>query len=191
MSARRKQSAVLRLLRGEDLELVSRELGVTAAELSAWRDAFLAAGEASLKTRPADGRDRRDRPAQGQGRRSDHGQRVARGEDRAPGGRPPFGTAEVEAMSRVVSPSADRSYGVQRVTRVWGTSRATLYRHRRCDEPGIGRRPGPLGPCRTRRWSKRSASCWPPARSTVRATGKSGHGCASPASARPSGASCA
>ena len=29
MSARRKQSAVLRLLRGEDLELVSRELGVS------------------------------------------------------------------------------------------------------------------------------------------------------------------
>ena len=57
LSAKRKQSAVLRLLRGEDLELVSRDLGVTAAELSAWRDAFLAAGEASLKTRPADGRD--------------------------------------------------------------------------------------------------------------------------------------
>ena len=57
MSAKRKQSAVLRLLRGEDLELVSRELSVTAAELSAWRDAFLAAGEASLKTRPADSRD--------------------------------------------------------------------------------------------------------------------------------------
>jgi len=57
MSARRKQGAVLRLLRGEDLELLSRALGVTAAELSAWRDAFLAAGEAVLKTRPADGRD--------------------------------------------------------------------------------------------------------------------------------------
>jgi transposase-like protein len=57
MSAQRKQSAVLRLLRGEALELVSRELGVTAAELSGWRDAFLAAGETSLKTRPADGRD--------------------------------------------------------------------------------------------------------------------------------------
>jgi hypothetical protein len=57
MSAKRKQSAVLRLLRGEDLELVSRDLGVTAAELSAWRDAFLAAGEASLKTRPTDGCD--------------------------------------------------------------------------------------------------------------------------------------
>jgi transposase-like protein len=57
MSAKRKQSAVLRLLRGEDLELLSRELSVPAAELSTWRDAFLAAGEASLKTRPADGRD--------------------------------------------------------------------------------------------------------------------------------------
>jgi len=57
MSARRKQEAVLRLLRGEDLELVSRELGVTAAELSGWRDQFLAAGEASLKSRPTDERD--------------------------------------------------------------------------------------------------------------------------------------
>ena len=34
MSARRKQEAVLRLLRGKDLELLSRELVVTAAELS-------------------------------------------------------------------------------------------------------------------------------------------------------------
>ncbi len=57
MSARRKQAAVLRPLRGEDLELVSRELGVTAAELSGWRDQFLAAGEASLKSRSADARD--------------------------------------------------------------------------------------------------------------------------------------
>jgi transposase-like protein len=57
MSAGRKREAVLRLLRGEDLELVSRKLGVTAAELSGWRDAFLAAGEASLKSRPADARD--------------------------------------------------------------------------------------------------------------------------------------
>ena len=57
MSAKRKQSAVLRLLRGEDLELVSRELSVPAAEMSAWRDAFLAAGEATMKTKPAEGRE--------------------------------------------------------------------------------------------------------------------------------------
>jgi transposase len=55
MSRQRKRDAVLRLLRGEDLEMVSRSLGVTAATLTAWRDAFLAAGEASLATRPAEG----------------------------------------------------------------------------------------------------------------------------------------
>ena len=55
MSRQRKMTAVLRLLRGEDLELVSRSLGVTAATLTAWRDAFLAAGEAALTTKPAAG----------------------------------------------------------------------------------------------------------------------------------------
>jgi hypothetical protein len=57
MSAGRKREAVLRLPRGEDLELVSRELGVTAAEPSGRREAFLAAGEASTRSRPADARD--------------------------------------------------------------------------------------------------------------------------------------
>ena len=58
MSAKRKREAVLRLLRGEDLEVVSRQLGVTAATLSDWRDTFLAAGETALISRPADDRDR-------------------------------------------------------------------------------------------------------------------------------------
>jgi transposase-like protein len=39
------------LLRGEDLELVSRELGLTAARLSQWREQFLAGGQANLKAR--------------------------------------------------------------------------------------------------------------------------------------------
>jgi transposase len=55
MSRQRKRDAVLRLLRGEHLETVSRALGVTAATLTGWQEAFLAAGEASLATRPADG----------------------------------------------------------------------------------------------------------------------------------------
>ncbi len=45
MSRRRKRDVVLRLLRGEDLEAVSRSLGVTAAALSGWRSAFIAALE--------------------------------------------------------------------------------------------------------------------------------------------------
>jgi transposase len=55
MSRQRKMAAVLRLLRGEDLELVSRLLGVTAATLTAWREAFLAAGEAALTSKPTTG----------------------------------------------------------------------------------------------------------------------------------------
>jgi hypothetical protein len=40
-SAGRKMDVVLRLLRGEKLEEVSRELGVEAHRLAAWRDEFL------------------------------------------------------------------------------------------------------------------------------------------------------
>jgi len=57
MTAGRKRDAVLRVLRGEPLEIVARELAVTAADLSAWRDAFLEAGAASLKSRARDDRD--------------------------------------------------------------------------------------------------------------------------------------
>ena len=53
-SARRKTAAILRLLRGEDIETLSRELGVTAATLSGWRGQFLAGGEANLKARETD-----------------------------------------------------------------------------------------------------------------------------------------
>lgn len=41
----------MRLVRGESLDVLSRELAVTAATLSEWRDAFLAGGEAALKSR--------------------------------------------------------------------------------------------------------------------------------------------
>lgn len=60
-SAKRKREAVLRLVRGEDLDLVSRELGVTAATLSQWRDAALEGALGALRTRPADDRDERIR----------------------------------------------------------------------------------------------------------------------------------
>ena len=56
-SARRTRATVLRLLRGEDLESVSRELGIPAARASQWRDQFLAAGQAGLKRRAPDARD--------------------------------------------------------------------------------------------------------------------------------------
>jgi transposase-like protein len=54
-SAKAKREAVLRLLRGEDLDTLSRELRLSAAKLSQWRDAFLASGEAGLKVRETEG----------------------------------------------------------------------------------------------------------------------------------------
>ena len=56
-SAKRKRDAVLRLLRGEDLDSLARELGVNAGTLSQWQQQFLAHGEAGLKSRAPDARD--------------------------------------------------------------------------------------------------------------------------------------
>ncbi len=56
-SARRKLAAVTRLLRGEPLETLARELNLTAARLSGWRDRALAAAEAAMKERERDVRD--------------------------------------------------------------------------------------------------------------------------------------
>lgn len=57
LTAARKQEAVLRVLRGEDVELVARSVEATAADVSGWRDAFLEGGSGNLKQRPRDARD--------------------------------------------------------------------------------------------------------------------------------------
>src|SRR3954469_21657517 len=150
MSRQRKRDAVLRLLRGEDLEMLSRALGVTAATLTGWQDSFVAAGEASLATRPTTGDD-----LESERLKAKLGEMLLERElleakiaaqDRCPGGQPPFGPPEVAAMSRTVSPSTSRPYGLARVGRVWRASRATLYRHLSSSRPKPPRRPGPGGP---------------------------------------------
>jgi len=65
-SVRRKTDAVMRLLRGEDLDTVARELRVGAHRLAAWREEFMAAGAEGLKARPADPSDRKLREAERQ-----------------------------------------------------------------------------------------------------------------------------
>jgi hypothetical protein len=50
-SAQRKTELVLRLLRGEPLDAVSRESQVPAHELESWRRVFLEAGGRGLKSR--------------------------------------------------------------------------------------------------------------------------------------------
>ena len=53
-SVRKKTQVVMRLLRGEDLETVSREVSVTVPELIQWREDFLRGGMEALKSRPGD-----------------------------------------------------------------------------------------------------------------------------------------
>ena len=56
-SSARKVAAVTRLLRGEPLEVVARELNVTVARLSEWRERALAAAASAMKERERDERD--------------------------------------------------------------------------------------------------------------------------------------
>ena len=53
-SARRKREVVLRLLRGESIDAVSREIGVEIYRLEQWREQALEAMDASLKSRRND-----------------------------------------------------------------------------------------------------------------------------------------
>jgi transposase len=53
-SVGRKREVVLRLMRGEPIELLSRELGVAVFKLEHWRQKAEAALEAALKEREAD-----------------------------------------------------------------------------------------------------------------------------------------
>jgi hypothetical protein len=57
VSAARKVAAVTRLLRGEPMEVVARELNVTVARLAEWRERALTAAASALKERERDQRD--------------------------------------------------------------------------------------------------------------------------------------
>ena len=128
-SAGRKREVVLRLLRGEDLESVSRAVGITAARASHWRAQFLAAGQAGPKEPRTGCSGRRPSSAAGQDRRAADGDRVTVREGGPAGGRRPFGPAEVDAMSGAQSISTRRAYGVQRVCRVWHRACRSRIRH--------------------------------------------------------------
>jgi hypothetical protein len=56
-SSRRKTEIVLRLLKGETLDALSRELQVPSARPAQWRDEALTAMQAGLQSREPDHRD--------------------------------------------------------------------------------------------------------------------------------------
>jgi hypothetical protein len=56
-SVQRKMAIVARLLRGEPLDLVARQMNVSVARLIEWRDRALAGAATALKERERDDRD--------------------------------------------------------------------------------------------------------------------------------------
>ena len=53
-SASSKEQAVLRLLKGEDMEMVSRQTGFAMHELAQWRKKYMLSGREGLKSHPTD-----------------------------------------------------------------------------------------------------------------------------------------
>ncbi len=91
-------------------------------------------------------------------------------------------------MTRATSPFLQRCYGASRVCRIWGVSRATLYRQRQADGAANEARPrgGAVrwGPAAMPICWRRSRPCSRPRPSMARAIARFGPGCASRASAR-------
>jgi transposase InsO family protein len=134
-SAGRKVDVVMRLLRGERLETLSRELGVEAHRLAAWRDEFLEAGKEGLKGKRATTEDdRRLREAERKigelTMENEIWQAVA----------PKKGAPD--AVSEAAEVSAEMDIGLATVCRVTGAPRSTVY-YRRWRGDQLHIRPGP------------------------------------------------
>lgn len=54
LTSKKKTEIVIELLRGEDIELLSRKHEVTVSELSQWRNCFISSGENGFKRSPED-----------------------------------------------------------------------------------------------------------------------------------------
>ncbi len=146
-SANKKTDAVLRLLRGEKIDALSRELHVEAHRLAAWRDEFLAAGKDGLKggTLADDGMSTEQRRRLREAERKvgeltlDNDILSRRGPKT--GARDPAGEA--------ATVSTELHAPLARVCRVLDAPRSTAHyrrRHLRLVTDGvIGPRPGPVG----------------------------------------------
>ena len=137
-----KTEAFLRILRGEDIEILSREFGVTAARLTRWREAFLAAGAEGLKKRPG-------KEAEVKRLNKNIGEQTMEIEllhekIRLIEAKAPFCALEVEEMSQATSPSTGKTYGLSRVCSVWRIPRST-HCWRKKGPDGKACRPGPMG----------------------------------------------
>ena len=120
----RKREVVLRLLRGEPMELMSRQFGVEIFRLEQWREKAIAGIEAALKDRKGD-------PVKAEldtamKRIGELTMQVELLEAKRETSRP-FGAAEVAAMSAATSPGTGLAYGAARVCAAWDFARSSFY----------------------------------------------------------------
>jgi hypothetical protein len=81
-------------------------------------------------------------------------------------------------MSRTVSPSSGKPYGLALVCRAWRAPRATVYRHRAPPRTEPLRRPGPVGPMPDAELLAAIRAVLAGSPSTAKVTARSGRGCA-------------
>ena len=172
----RKREVVLRLLRDEPVQLLSRQLGVEIFRLEQWREKAIGGIDASLKQRKGD-------PVQAEldsamKRIGELTMQVgtAGGQD---GDLRPFGAAEVAAMSAATSPGTGLAYGLRRVCAAWGMARSSFYAMTSGQHAESSRRQsvGDRSPrSRTRRCWWRSKPTWRHRPGRARATARSGLG---------------
>lgn len=123
---------VLRLLRGESLETVSREVRIEAHRLAAWRDEFLAAGTEGLKARPRAPDERRLADAERKVGELTIELEVWRAAARKRGAPDPAAEA--------LEVSAETGAAMATVCRILGAPRSTIYARR------VEREPAKRGP---------------------------------------------
>ena len=120
----RKREVVLRLLRDEPVQLLSRQLGVEIFRLEQWREKAIGGIDASLKQRKGD-------PVQAEldsamKRIGELTMQVELLEAKTETFGP-LGRREVAAMSAATSPGTGLAYGLRRVCAAWGMARSSFY----------------------------------------------------------------
>ena len=149
-SAGRKRDVVLRLLRGESLEALSREVGIEIYRLEAWRERAVAGLELGLK-------DRHGEPlaAELDAAKRHIGElsmevELLRARARAAETRLPLAMRRSRAMSTTTSAATARRYGIRRVCLAWERSRSARYARRTREQTrATGAAPGRRGPTPT------------------------------------------
>ena len=135
ITAKMKQEIVLRMLRGEALDILSRELDIPAEKLTRWRETFIQSGIEGLKTKPNSPEAAENRMLkQIIGEKSVEIELLYQKVHKLEAGLYPVGTSVGRSQSRNGRRSSQydfdlnwKKYGVQKVCQVWEFSRSTFY----------------------------------------------------------------